>query len=72
MRDDIRKMLHAAPFRPFTIVTRDGQHVLVTHPENALLKEYWVYVFTQRGAMAELIQIKDVAQIFLGANSAPE
>lgn len=31
--DQLREMLHAAPFRPFRIHMADGRHVDVLHPE---------------------------------------
>ena len=31
--EEIRKLYHAAPFRPFEIILTSGRHVRVDHPE---------------------------------------
>ena len=46
MQEELKKMLKARPFVPFTIVMSDGTHITVKHPENALLMKHWIYVTT--------------------------
>jgi hypothetical protein len=63
MQEELKKMLKAAPFVPFTIVMRDGTHITVKHPENALLMKHWIYVATDGGETAEHLYLLHVTSI---------
>ena len=52
MQEELKKMLSAKPFVPFTIVMSDSNHITVKHPENALLMKHWIYVTTDGGETA--------------------
>ena len=48
MQNELKKMLSAKPFVPFTIVGSDGTHILVKHPENDLLMNRWIrFIFAK-------------------------
>lgn len=49
--EEIRKLYHAAPFRPFEIILTSGRHVRVDHPEFMALSpdEDVVVVFENDG-----------------------
>ncbi len=63
MQEELRKMLKAAPFVPFTIVMSDGTHITVKHPENALLMKHWIYVATEGGETAEHLYLLHVTRL---------
>ncbi len=63
MQEELKKMLKAAPFVPFTIVMSDGTHITVKHPENAQLMKQWIYVATEGGETAEHLYLLHVTRI---------
>lgn len=60
---ELKKMLSARPFIPFTIVMSDGTHITVKHPENALLMKHWIYVTTDGGETAEHLYLLHVTRL---------
>ena len=60
MQAELKKMLTAKPFVPFTIVMSDGTHMTVKHSENALLMKHWIYVTTDGGETAEHLYLLHV------------
>lgn len=63
MQSELKKMLSARPFVPFTIVMSDGTHITVKHPENALLMKHWIYVTTDGGETAEHLCLLHVTRV---------
>lgn len=63
MQAELKKMLSARPFVPFTIVMSDGTHITVKHPENALLMKHWIYVTTDSGETAEHLYLLHVTRL---------
>lgn len=63
MQVELRKMLTARPFIPFTVVMSDGTHVIVKHPENALLTKHWLYVTTDNGETTEHLYLLHLTRI---------
>jgi hypothetical protein len=63
MQAELKKMLGARPFVPFTIVMSDGTHITVKHPENALLMKHWIYVTTDGGETAEHLYLLHVTRV---------
>jgi len=63
MQEELRKMLSAKRFVPFTIVMSDGTHITVKHPENALLMKHWIYVATDGGETAEHLYLLHITRI---------
>jgi len=63
MQAELKKMLSARPFVPFTVVMSDGAHVTVKHPETALLTKHWLYVTTDGGETTEHLYLLHVARI---------
>lgn len=63
MREELRAHLKKEPFTPFTIVMSDGKQVSVTHPENALLMNHWIYVATDGGRTAQHLYLLHITRI---------
>ncbi len=63
MQEELRKMLKARPFAPFTIIMSDGTHITVKHPENALLVKQWIYVATEGGETAEHLYLLHITRL---------
>ncbi|MCA9196540.1 MAG: hypothetical protein KDA87_03340 [Planctomycetales bacterium] len=63
MQEELRKMLKATPFVPFTIVMSDGTHITVKHPETALLMKHWIYVSTDGGETAEHLYLLHITRL---------
>ncbi len=63
MQPELKRLLTAKPFAPFTIVMSDGTHLTVKHPENALLKKHWIYVTTDGGETAEHLYLQHVTRL---------
>ena len=63
MHAELKKMLSARPFIPFTVVMSDGTHVTVKHPETALLTKLWLYVTTDGGETTEHLYLLHVTRI---------
>jgi hypothetical protein len=63
MQEELRKMLKAEPFVPFTIIMSDGTHITVKHPENALLTKHWIYVSTDGGETAEHLYLLHITRL---------
>ncbi len=63
MHAELKKMLTAKPFFPFTIVMSDGTHITIKHPENALLMKHWIYVTTDGGETAEHLYLLHVTRL---------
>ena len=60
MQDELKKLLKAKPFVPFTIVMSDGTHITVKHPENASLLKHWIYLTTDGGETSEHLYLLHV------------
>lgn len=60
MQDELKKLLKAKPFVPFTIVMSDGTHITVKHPENAWLLKHWIYLTTDGGETSEHLYLLHV------------
>jgi hypothetical protein len=69
--DELRALLKARPFRPFTIYTPDGGAIPVWHPDFALLspdgRTLWVY---QRDYSCEMIDVMLAARFSFNAPDA--
>ncbi len=63
MQAELKKMLCAKPFIPFTVVMSDGTHVTVKDPENALLTKNWLYVTADGGETTEHLYLLHVTRI---------
>lgn len=63
MQAELKKMLTATPFVPFTIVMSDGTHITVKHPENALLMKHWIYVTTDGGETADHLYLLHITRL---------
>lgn len=63
MQEELKKMLRAKPFVPFTIVMSDGTHITVKHPENAWLLKHWIYVTTDGGETSEHLYLPTVTRV---------
>ncbi len=63
MQAELKKLMTAKPFRPFTVVMSDGTHITVTHPEMALLTKHWLYVTTDEGETTEHLYLLHVTRI---------
>lgn len=63
MQEELKKMLKAQPFVPFTIVMSDGTHITVNNPENALLMKHWIYVTTDGGETSEHLYLLHVTRV---------
>ncbi len=63
MQAELQKMLSAKPFVPFTIVMRDGTHITIKHPENALLMKHSIYVTIDGGETAEHLYLLHVTRM---------
>ena len=63
MQAELKKMLSAKPFLPFTVIMSDGTHVTVKHPETALLTKHWLYVTTDGGETTEHLYLLHVTRI---------
>lgn len=63
MRAELKRMLSAKPFVPFTMVMSDGTHVTVKHPETALLTKHWLYATTDGGETTEHLYLLRVTRI---------
>ena len=60
MQAELKKMLSAQPFIPFTVVMSDGTHVTIKHPGNALLTKHWLYLSTDGGETTEHLYLLHV------------
>ena len=63
MQEELRKMLKAQPFVPFTIIMSDGTHITVKYPENALLMKHWIYVGTEGGEATEHLYLLHITRL---------
>ena len=63
MQAELKKMLAAEPFVPFTVVMSDGTHVTVKHLETALLTRHWLYVTTDGGETTEHLYLLHITRI---------
>ena len=63
MQAELKKMMSAKPFVPFTIVMSDGTHITVKHPETALLMKHWIYVTTDGGETAEHLYLLHMTRL---------
>ena len=63
MQAELKKMLTAQPFIPFTVVMSDGTHVTIKHPETALLTKHWLYVTTDGGETTEHLYLLHVTRL---------
>lgn len=70
MQAELKKMMTARPFVPFTIAMSDGTHITVKHPENALLMKHWLYATTDGGETAEHLYLLHVTRIQRQAQDA--
>ena len=63
MQAELKKMLTAQPFVPFTVVMSDGTHVTVKHTETALLTKHWLYVTKDGGETTEHLYLLHVTRL---------
>ncbi len=63
MQAELKKLMNAKPFIPFTVVMSDGTHVTVKHPEMAWLTKHWLYVTTDGGETTEHLYLLYVKRI---------
>ncbi|MEL6108099.1 MAG: hypothetical protein AAFU85_18895 [Planctomycetota bacterium] len=63
MKEELKRMVKAEPFTPFTVVMRDGTHITVKHPEMAWLTKHWLYVTTDGGETTEHLYLLHVTRI---------
>ena len=63
MQVELKKMLSAKPFMPFTVVMSDGTHVTVKHPEAVLVTKHWLYMTTDGGETTEHLYLLHVTRI---------
>ena len=63
MQAELKKILSAKPFVPFTVIMSDGTHLTVKHPETALLMKHWLYVTTDGGETAEHLYLLHMTRI---------
>ena len=65
--EELRQLLRANPFRPFTVYTADGSAVPVWYPDFALLspdgRTLWVY---QRDYSCDLLDVMLIPRFSLG------
>ncbi len=71
--EELRTLLKARPFRPFTVYATDGTAIPVWHPDFALLspdgRTLWVY---QRDYSCDLLDVMLIPRFSLAApDSAP-
>jgi len=63
MHEQLREILSAKPFIPFTVVMSDGTHITVTHPDMAWLTKLFLYVTTDDGETVRHLYLLHVTQI---------
>ncbi|HJZ90734.1 MAG TPA: hypothetical protein VKE40_07645 [Gemmataceae bacterium] len=67
-RDELKTLIRARPFQPFTIHLPEGRHVPVVHHDFALLapdgRTLWVY---QSDRSCDMIDVMLIARIHLDA-----
>ena len=63
MQEELKKLLRAKQFVPFTIVMSDGTQITVKHPETALLLKHWIYVTTDGGETSEHLYLLHVTRV---------
>lgn len=63
LQEELKEMLKARPFVPFTIVMSDGTPITVKHPENALMMKHWIYVSSDGGETAEHLYLLNVTRL---------
>lgn len=63
MYSELKKILSAKPFVPFTVIMSDGTHFTVKHPEMALLTKLFLYVATDDGDTADHLYLLHVTRI---------
>ena len=63
MQAEIKSLMRAQPYEPFTVVMSDGTHVSVKHPETALLTKHWFYVTTDGGKTTQHLYLLHVTRI---------
>jgi hypothetical protein len=72
--DELRTLLKARPFRPFTLYTNDGATIPVWHPDFALLspdgRTLWVY---QRDYACDMLDVMLIPRFsFTAPDHAPQ
>ena len=62
--DELRSLMHARPFKPFTIVTADGSEILVHHHDYAwvLPSGHEIHV-EQRDERVDLVSVSQITKI---------
>ena len=63
MQAELKKVLTAQPFIPFTEVMSDGTHVTVKPPDTALLTKHWLHVTTDGGETTEHLYLLHVTRL---------
>ncbi len=62
--DELRSMLRAQPFRPFSIFTADGQEIVVHHHDYAWMLHTGLMVFVeQRDGQVDHISISQITRL---------
>ena len=64
MVQQIRELLRATPFVPFTVIMSNGSRHEVRHPENALLSKHFLYVVNaDNDELVQHLYLLHVAQL---------
>ena len=63
MHDQIRELMQAQPFVPFTLVMASGERYDVNHPENALLLKNFLHVSANGGQYAKILYLPHVCSL---------
>jgi hypothetical protein len=61
--DEVRELLHAQPFRPFTIHVADGSHLKVNHEDFVALSPTGRSMIVYRDDKTDGFQILDLVMI---------
>ena len=60
--DEIRDMLHAAPFKPFTVELENGRRITVQHSETVAVPRHGRF-FVVTGAHIDIVEPAHVSSI---------
>ena len=63
MLEELRKLMRAAPFRPFTLHMADGRAFRIPHPEHIMLMTNGVIIVEDDEGLAEFLSPSLLASI---------
>jgi len=63
MNSELKNLLTARPFIPFTVIMSDGTHITIKHPEMAWLTKLFLYVTTDGGETTQHLYLLHVTRI---------